>query len=886
MCKDDATGEELAAGCVCQADDGESGGGGGFQLDDGYEALDQPLAATEVPQLDGVPPVITLLGDGPILTDPKDKVERMEHILTVGQPWLDPGVSITDNYDLSLNVPLLTPFTDAVPSEQPTPADAPIVLTFSVKDASGNVAVPVGRIIHVQCPPRQALCPGDRWRPPSCAASFGVCGLEPALQALDAGTVTTDSVVGNSGPRAPDLDLRLLGPPLVRIPVGAPYAACTNTSAPADQCDHGVEVEVRGGGDDALLVAGSLRARVLACAPVFSDSESANAVDEADFRFDAEGLRGCGLDTSRIGNQTVVFSLTEAGVEYTASRTIRVVPVCVDPDVLCPSERTCSSGGSCGLELAGNEYYDGREQNAGGTMPVVTLSGTLGPVIQLRQHSQYEACGPRASATARVPCEEGAIAVDVEDGDLTGRVWLLPPGVPPERCLSSNCNGYEFWHRGTSLAELNSSATPGTVFELTFAVLDGDLNLGSAVRRVAIVEPCAIGQFWCDGACAVLPCDRIADLLGALPAGDLVDGVEPATVSLRLTGSWTDPKRVILPFGVPDGELSLPSLMPCDDDAADSSWCGVVAEDIASGEYRSAEVAVTQVLPGACDEDLSGAVCDDVVPVELGYDGGNSNYLCSPAEVVRCPPGAYVFRYSLGSATIERLAVVTPMDRLVLRLAIPTASNTLDSARSMATALAGSPEPSAELRQGVASALRQAGVEGASAELVAVSSASASAGNDGDGGFRIIVDLVAYLPTRYGGVGAALGADGRRRLRQSRGLDSPAWLEFLPEELATTSMLQAQLEAAAEPGADDIAKSQQLARLTAQLEALSTSLGATSARLAELKGDLLLVEGAESAGASDQAGVSSLLEDAMSAAEELHVSAADYYPSLLLRKLT
>ena len=63
--------------------------------------------------MDTTPPLIKLLGYGPVVSGP-DGGLRMVHQLELGRTWEEPGISISDNMDPQLNISFIQLFGGSV----------------------------------------------------------------------------------------------------------------------------------------------------------------------------------------------------------------------------------------------------------------------------------------------------------------------------------------------------------------------------------------------------------------------------------------------------------------------------------------------------------------------------------------------------------------------------------------------------------------------------------------------------------------------------------------------------------------------------------------------------------------------------------------------------
>lgn len=253
----------------------------------------------------------------------------MVHRLGYGQQWADPGLNISDNMDTTLNIQEARLYSGVVDTTVPTLPGLPVLLTYCVVDASGNVAEPVGRELHVGCPDGEEVCPGDEWESrPSCSV-LGKC--------LASSNGFTSTLLGANFPRLTistaepvEIKLRLVGDNVVEVPVGGEYVKCPRGAAPAEICDAGAVALV---GDNDIS-AGSLTCLVEACGRSFHKY----------------GLSGCAIDTSSPGSFEVEFSVTdplEPQRREAVRRIILVVPECENGEVFCDNTMSCSTGGIC-----------------------------------------------------------------------------------------------------------------------------------------------------------------------------------------------------------------------------------------------------------------------------------------------------------------------------------------------------------------------------------------------------------------------------------------------------------------------------------------------------------------------------------------------------------
>lgn len=144
----------------------------------------------------------------------------------------------------------------------------------------------------------------------------------------------------------------------------------------------------------------------------------------------------------------------------------------------------------------------------------------------------------------------------------------------------TGCDGHQFVIKGLQGC-LSTLATPGTVFAVPFLVFDSAAPPANATvsRFVTIVDPCQLGQHYCehDGLCGVLTCEQRLELQSP------VDSAPPAISFLPGAG-----REVRVAYG----EASALRLVPCANYAAlsapaVSAGCWVVAWDAMDGDVSA-----------------------------------------------------------------------------------------------------------------------------------------------------------------------------------------------------------------------------------------------------------------------------------------------------------
>jgi hypothetical protein len=172
--------------------------------------------------------------------------------------------------------------------------------------------------------------------------------------------------------------------------------------------------------------------------PVEGDVSMLITACQSGYYVSVVGLQGCRINTSVPGNTSITFSISEEGshVASFVTRTLVVLPTCSLGDVPC-STGQCGSFGLCsdGFPLV---------------MPVnhaPVLQPQTSGAVAVAAGTHYERC---TSASILGKCEDGVVATDSEDGDLTPKVLACPP----QHCMPFGCPGHEFMVKGDLSAQL------------------------------------------------------------------------------------------------------------------------------------------------------------------------------------------------------------------------------------------------------------------------------------------------------------------------------------------------------------------------------------------------------------------------------------------------
>ncbi|KAK3252741.1 hypothetical protein CYMTET_37988 [Cymbomonas tetramitiformis] len=780
LCSPQTGEEEGAAVCSsCEAGAAESGAGENVtclcltevELE---ESVTEVAGGGYTPPADVASPVMTLLGDGQLARTSED-VLLMIHHLPLYEEFVDPGVIAEDNVDGNITEKVSAYGVAAVDTSAVTGDDAPYVITYSVSDAANNSAAELRRRVYVYNP-----C-GDPAETPICAG--GAC-TEGSL-CLNA--ELEEEAPAEVAPPPPTLTLN--GPAALEVRQGSGYSKCTEFATLSEACDRGAQAF-----DE---MDGVLDSEVLACSP-----------DGVSYKWVNKGVEACHVDTDIPGVYSIRYEVkASSGLRAYVSRNVTVVAACPTGEFVCTEQVSCSQGGTCLANLEGGvESALAAEEEPTDAPPTLQLrrgsAQAASADLTVRQHAAYAACEEGAEPQAEAPCELGAEAWDDDDGDLTLRVL----SCPPENCLASGCPGHEFAVKGVEGC-VDTSADPGTVFEVLFAVLDSAVpaNLAVVSRIVTIDPPCADGAELCaDGECSSADCDdRDAVLYGDQAPPD----VTPPEI--RLLGA----ARVRLVVGFPDSGLRF---APCP------------ALDQDTGCYAHAEDA----------ED--GDVCASIVVEQVAAAGET---LCRWEDAPRatCYPGVYTYVYraedaARNSASAELVVEVVEARAVSTEVQLESKAEDAAAAEEEAGALRNvSSGESAAFRQAIADLLNDGTANRTGAGLpttpgdVNVTSVEVEAAVEG--GYRILVAFAVDALVAGEGEDAAVGRRRRRRLAEVT-VPEDEYTEVMSEVEALAAEFGELLEESVSPeeGGAPVAMSEYLAAAAAATQGvgLSTDVGGLS----------------------------------------------------------
>ena len=494
---------------------------------------------------------------------------------------------------------------------------------------------------QVNCPEGEQLCETDGPRATPTCSFRGVCGLEavgPTEQSdyyydyyyYDASYEYTEVDAVDLGP-----SISLLGSDTVNIPVGTVYQFCpaNREVREGEICEQGVQATDP--------EEGKLTSRVvITCGPPDSTVQ---------IPLSGRTLAPCQIDTSTPGVHELQFSVSDSNPENDAVsvwRTLRVEPMCViltgqAGSVACKDGVSCSIDGTCVADLDSTAALDVAEII--NHPPHVTLNGAA--VVEIKQYSSYRLCSRlNASELAENPvCDLGAVAEDIEDGDLTAALLVC---AQSDCKKIGNCNSYLLRNTGINFkadAEtgcgVNTNSPIGTKWELVFTVYDSVGWKDTATRTISIINPCGKGSSlnYCPDAdgtyiCVDVTCEQYNSIILGLAEEEEEAINEPPALSLIGDAS------IRVSYGVASGASVF--LMPCAS-VQQQQGCGATAEDPEDGDV-SGQIIIRQICPSS-DPDCPK---------------------CSPTQVTlgACVPGKYGYQYSVadsGDLEVIALRVVT-----------------------------------------------------------------------------------------------------------------------------------------------------------------------------------------------------------------------------------
>ncbi|XRB13813.1 hypothetical protein RI054_07g36510 [Pseudoscourfieldia marina] len=552
------------------------------------ETAELPAASAPI---DAIPPRILLVGikQGSLMARTADGTLVLREEVMQGQSYIDPGYVCLDQTDGDISDSVSVFGKAAVDTRRPT-LD-PFVIRYTCTDLAGVRAQEVQRWITVisQCAGGEATCDDG-----SCPVDGYCIASEPT--AFDAAQIP-EKILEDEPPT-----ITLVGDEIVEIDGGG-YAKCSEGLVASALCDRGVTARDTTDGD--------LTPYVMACGRTFQK----------------EGLAGCAISGADYpGMYEIAYSVSDsAGNEARMVRKVMILVQCDAGMVRCKDGVTCvPEGKPCESDIA-PEIEQAAEPPAMAMPPNVTL---LGPaVLTLPRFATYTSCASDKLSTDRALCDQGAIAHDDVDGNLTDSLLVCPP----ESCMPFGCPGHELWRKGVHSC-VNTSTPVGTVFTVDFVVFDTNGEHASAARTITIGVPCPEGQYWCPanspmGRCEMAACETIESLANA-------DNLPPflqtgADFALGPTIEWRTPSRDEMPFGFVYGQTPWKKLGTSSSAASPVAPC--------TGEL------VNAIFPQCAATARDRADGDVSFTLKVTNQGD-----CTPAVLASglCPPGIHHFFFS------------------------------------------------------------------------------------------------------------------------------------------------------------------------------------------------------------------------------------------------
>ena len=352
----------------------------------GFTAAMRPVS-TYVPPVDTTPPIITMQGEPPEHTRALSGCAGevvIETAVVVGTTYKDPGAAAFDDADGDLSPSVASIGLSLVDTSVPTPPGEPFVIRYAVVDSSGNVSSERRRLVFVVCPLGRKLCAADGGGY-YCSVSAVIC-------------VAPQATVGPPERSPPSIVLN--GPAVVEVPQGVPYGACNRRTPAAVACDRGATA--------VSAVDGDVSAAVHAC--------------REGFEFVRHGLRGCGIDTSAVGETQLEFFVQHGATRNAVARTLWIVPACTGGEELC-ADRSCSVGRLC---PNGSGPRPAAEVNTAPDLelePVTTDTGS--DAVPVPRGWPYAACSAGSLSTPQRPCDTGVHPYPAMK--KVGPCWTLTP---------------------------------------------------------------------------------------------------------------------------------------------------------------------------------------------------------------------------------------------------------------------------------------------------------------------------------------------------------------------------------------------------------------------------------------------------------------------------
>ncbi|KAJ9529614.1 hypothetical protein QJQ45_014372 [Haematococcus lacustris] len=438
---------------------------------------------------DVTPPILTLNGNTSI------RVAQYSS-------YTDPGASARDNLDLDIPMWKLVVRNLPLNTSVLTAPDQPILITYDVWDFAGNPAATVTRNVTVYDPCSDSgefMCSATQ----QCSIQ-GDCSVNARtrLGVVTAATSTLRSSATSVAPiygSIPAVDM--VAPVITLLPLTAQRFIDRVNSL------HGVITR-------------------LALGEVYTEP-GYTVTDNLDSNVQSHVVRN-GHELITTSSPTTTPFIVAYNVKDYAGNIANTIWRLVYVD--CPPGRqTCGPDDSgsfycavlCGVPDVnmGNSLAAGSSNSSAylqlrNTAPTLTILGP--PIIAIPQGTPYTLC-PVAGDSV-VPCEQGAIASDAEDGDLSYRV---------KACDSTNSAQSLLYYVGLTACNFTSQTPPGT-YTILFTVTDLGGLTATAQRTV---EVCLPGQTPCpdkrcpdaDGSCSRMTMGSSSSVVNTPPRVQLIN---------------------------------------------------------------------------------------------------------------------------------------------------------------------------------------------------------------------------------------------------------------------------------------------------------------------------------------------------------------------------
>ena len=281
--------------------------------------------------------MITILGPGQMFITVDGSVGMITTVL-VGSTYVDAGataIKVPANTMLppiNLTASIIVRGIEVISTAAPTPPSLPLIIAYDVQDNASppNKAQTVRRRVQVICAPSEHICSNDDG---SLSCSYGGICMGAAVTSIAGASkdpsisIAPIAVFPPSASIVPTLSLN--GPSSITVSANFPYVPCVGLAT--SNCEMGATASVS--------TAGDFNIRIRAC------EDLAPASVKVPLPYKSVGLQYCGIDSTKPGTYTVVFSVSnDNSARVTVPRTVVVVPSCDSGEQAC-SDRTCGAPG-------------------------------------------------------------------------------------------------------------------------------------------------------------------------------------------------------------------------------------------------------------------------------------------------------------------------------------------------------------------------------------------------------------------------------------------------------------------------------------------------------------------------------------------------------------